>query len=111
MMHGTVVAEADSFRQALAQVDTIMAPLDEADMQRPDAELIKSEFTLAADFIRHSAKRGLFLLDEGDSSAADLRSELDGLIARYRKNWLARNRPGGLDDSAARFNTALESYQ
>ncbi len=111
LLHGVVVADADSFRQALARVDTIMATLDQAEMQRPDADLIKAEYRLAADFIRHSAKRGLFLQGEGEATAAELRSELEGLIARYRENWLARNRPGGLNDSASRFNVAMESYR
>jgi hypothetical protein len=26
-------------------------------------------------------------------------AELEGLMDRYRRLWLARNRPGGLDDS------------
>ena len=110
-LFGVLIAEADSFRQALSRVDEIMVSLDQSDMQRPDADLIKAEYALAADFIRHSAKRGLFLQGEGDATAAELRSELENLIARYRENWLARNRPGGLDDSVAWFNAALESYQ
>jgi hypothetical protein len=105
-MYGVLTADAASFRQALARIDAVMAPLEQAAMRRPDADLILAEFRLAADLMRFSARRGLFLLGEG-GSAAELHAELRALIDRYRQNWLARNRPGGLDDSVARFNPAL----
>lgn len=108
--HGFLAADADSLYQVIAEADRILAPLNSTDMQRPDADLIKSEFQLAANFIQHSARRGLFLWEEGDSSGADLKQELTDLISRYREIWLARNRSGGLDDSVERFNNALESY-
>lgn len=108
--HGLLIADADSLREAIEAADRILAPLDNADMRRPDANLIKSEYRLAADFIKHSAKRGLFLQEEGDADGPTLKAELLALIERYREIWLARNRPGGLDDSVARFNNALESY-
>lgn len=103
-------ADADSFRQAIARTDEILASLEDSNMHRPDANLIKSEFRLAGDFIRHSARRGLFLLGQDGISGDDLRHELEALIVRYRENWLARNRPGGLEDSVARFGPALDSY-
>jgi hypothetical protein len=44
-----------------------------------------------------------------------LRRELDqdmhGFIAEYRRLWLARNRPGGLADSVARFEHARAEYR
>jgi hexosaminidase len=108
--HGLLIADADSLREAIAAADRILAPLNNADMRRPDAHLIKSEIQLAADLMKHSAKRGLFLLEEGDADGPALKAELLALIERYREVWLARSRPGGLDDSVARFNNALESY-
>lgn len=109
--HGLLIADAASLRRVIAEVDQLLAPLNDSDLRRPDASVIKAEFRLAGDFIKHSARRGLFMWGEGDASAAELKQELEGLIARYRENWLARNRPGGLDDSVARFNNALNSYQ
>jgi hexosaminidase len=108
---GWLLADADSFRTALERVDAIMAALDQTKMRRSDGEQIKAEYRLAADFIRHSARRGLFELGEGDTSAADLHAELTALIERYRSVWLGRNRPGGLDDSVARFENALAAYR
>ena len=110
MMHGFLLADAESLRQAITRAGEIVAPLDNSDMQRPDAGLIKREYRLAADFIRHSARYALFQLGESEAESAELKRELEALIARYRENWLARNRPGGLDDSVARFDKALAAY-
>lgn len=103
------VPDADSLRQAIVRVDEIVAPLAQADMQCPDADFIRQEYALAADFIKHSARLGLFLQEEDGPEG--LREELQQLIAHYRENWLNRNRPGGLEDSVGRFNPALEAYQ
>ena len=105
--NGLVVADPASYQEALDDIERIMASLDNADMQRPDSDLIKAEFTLAADFMHHAALRGLMLLGQGDMEAAALHDDLELLIERYRHNWLARNRPGGLEDSVARFQKAL----
>jgi hypothetical protein len=37
----------------------------------------------------------------------ELAQQLANLIARHRDIWLQRNRPGGLDDSAARLEMTL----
>ena len=39
-----------------------------------------------------------------------LAEELAPMIAEYRTLWLLRNRPGGLDDSAARLDRLLGLY-
>jgi hypothetical protein len=36
--------------------------------------------------------------------------ELNGLVAEHRLHWLARNRPGGLDDSARRLTDLRAAY-
>ena len=38
----------------------------------------------------------------------ELARELDTLVEQHRAQWLARNRPGGLDDSARRLETLRE---
>ena len=105
--NGLVVADPASYREALDNIERIMASLDNADMRRPDSDLIKEEFTLAADFMHHAALRGLMLMGQGDMEAAVLHQDLESLIERYHHQWLARNRPGGLEDSVARFQKAL----
>ena len=108
-LNGLLVADASSYHRVLAEIDMLVAPLDSADMQRSDADLVQAEYALAADFLRYSARRSLFLLGERGADEGHLHQELEALIIRYRANWLARNRPGGLDDSVARFNNALET--
>jgi hexosaminidase len=41
---------------------------------------------------------------------AELAADLAGLTARYRSLWLARNRPGGLDDSVAWLDNLATAY-
>ncbi|MBZ0291331.1 MAG: family 20 glycosylhydrolase [Anaerolineae bacterium] len=103
--------DAESFRVAVEKVNEIMDVLPDANIQRDDADLILSEFELAADLIRHSCYRGMMLFDEAEKSPAEMKQELEQLIERYKENWLARNRPGGLKDSLKRFEPALDAYR
>jgi hypothetical protein len=40
-----------------------------------------------------------------------LAEQLQPLIQRYRRLWLARSRPGGLPESAGRMAALLDSYR
>ncbi|MCI0350262.1 MAG: hypothetical protein L0Z53_12630, partial [Acidobacteriales bacterium] len=75
----------------------------------PDADLIKREFATAAQMLRHGAKRALSQLESAEDKQA-LLADLAAIEAEYRRNWLARNRPGGLEDSVARLRSAGELY-
>lgn len=102
---------AGSLWAALAQIDAALAPLATARMARPDAALIVEEYRLCADLLRHACRRALYLL--GDARADDppaLLADLDALVERQRRLWLARSRPGGLSDSLARFAAARALY-
>jgi hexosaminidase len=108
--------DGESFRIALHKIDEVIQPLANANLQREDSGLIISEFELAADLMRHACYRGLLLFDqaapgEPKRTPAEMAGELQQLIDRYKANWLARNRPGGLKDSLSRFDGALESYR
>lgn len=98
-------------RATLAYIDQVMQPLDRAQMARPDAGLIADEFRLAADMLRHGAKRLLLIAGDAAISRADLCAELEAIEARYRAVWLARNRPGGLAESVARMEAACATYK
>ncbi len=101
---------ADDFRRTLEAIDRAMAPLAEAQMARPDADLIKREFTNAAQLLRHACRAAIAYL-EGDTAAhGDLRAELEALIEEHKSLWLARSRPGGLEDSLKLFDPLRESY-
>jgi hypothetical protein len=40
-----------------------------------------------------------------------LRRDMEEIVEEYRAVWLARNRPGGLEDSVRRMERILEDYQ
>lgn len=99
-------------QKTLDAIDAAIAPLAEARMARPDADLIRREFNLTARLMRHAARRA-FLLEEGDHT--DLRQalaqDMQEIISEYQEVWLERARPGGLPDSVARFKQAAADYQ
>jgi hypothetical protein len=47
----------------------------------------------------------------GSDRLRPLAEEMEQVLADYRRTWLARNRPGGLDESAARFARLLQLYR
>jgi hypothetical protein len=93
----------EAFADTLADLDACAAELARAQMQRPDAALVQREIALAIDLLRHAARQAQRALGVIDTSWNVLAEEQAALIARYRAVWLARNRPGGLNDSVARF--------
>ncbi|TVR20211.1 MAG: glycoside hydrolase [Anaerolineaceae bacterium] len=95
----------------IERIDDIIAPLVHSRMIRADADLIRAEFRLIADLMKHAARAALLWLSAGDASAHQLRDELDGLLPRQRENWLARSRRGGLEDSMRRFEILRDAYQ
>ncbi|MBI5669248.1 MAG: family 20 glycosylhydrolase [Chloroflexi bacterium] len=101
----------DHLRHTLAYIDRVMEPLEQAQMARPDAALMKDEFRLAADLLRHGAKRLLLIVGDTSISKAHLCAELEELQIRYRTIWLARNRPGGLAESIGRMEAACAAYR
>lgn len=103
--------------KTLSYIDQVMEPLPQAKMTRPDAELIMDEFRWAADMLRLACRLGTARLQAEPDAPLDalppevraaLAEELRPLIERHREIWLQRNRPGGLDDSAARLERTLE---
>lgn len=105
----------DSATQALNHtrqvVDQLSENLSKTTSLRTDKDLLLREFTLTADLLRHSCKRGIFGFDPSFHSRAQLLSELENIVAEYQQIWLSRNRPGGLSDSLAYFETAKNEYQ
>ncbi len=87
--------------------------LSSSSMVRPDADLVCDEWRWVADISRVGAELARARLKVGDDEPLSalpgavrqrLGSQLGTLIERHRELWLARNRPGGLDSSAARLS-------
>ena len=98
-------------RDVLDAVDAAVAPLSAARMQRPDADLILREFRSTARILRHGARRAMAALEGGSAEECKaLAADLGEIIEEYRALWLERARPGGLAESAGRFEAALRDY-
>ena len=100
-----------ALQQVNEAIDTIIAPLQQAQMQRPDMTLIQDEFMQGANLLRHACQRGLLLSGQGQQTPYQLLNDLEALMAQQRLNWLARNRPGGLMDSLLRFEPVISEYR
>jgi hypothetical protein len=102
----------DDLRRVLEALDQAMAQMADARMERPDAALIAQEFAQTAGLLRHACRRGI-MWKEADGDPAlrhELAADLRALIDEQRRLWLARNRPGGMEDSIARLSAALRDY-
>jgi hypothetical protein len=101
------------YAAALEAIDRAMEPLAGARMQRPDAPLIVAEYEHTARLMRHACRRGLLLVNGSGAGITPqaLDDDLRDIIREYRRLWLARNRPGGLNDSVARLAAARADYQ
>jgi hexosaminidase len=77
------------------------------------------ELSFTADLMLHAVRLGAArFATPGMQTAqipaadrADLAGELEELIRRYRRLWLHRSRPGGLEDSCGRMAALLASYR
>ncbi|MDQ4076075.1 MAG: hypothetical protein M3220_07490 [Chloroflexota bacterium] len=106
---------AEGLHNALHYIDRVMEQLGKAQIQRPDADLIRREYSWAADMLRHACQRGLWLLgvargEEDTTWRRTLAEEADRLITEFQAIWLARNRPGGFKESVARMETMRRDY-
>ncbi|MCP3959829.1 MAG: family 20 glycosylhydrolase [bacterium] len=104
---------AASLRRTLEYVESSVAPLPSARMERADAGLIGRELGWVADVLRFACSLATARLDSGDEDRplsalpsgqrGTLAGRLDELIERHREIWLGRNRLGGLEDSVGRL--------
>ena len=76
-------------QETAGTIRSFIAPLGRAQMQRPDAALIKAEF----------ANTARLLLAACEPERVDSKTIVD----EHRRLWLARNRPGGLADSLGKI--------
>lgn len=98
-------------QQISASIDAVLAPLDTARSNRPDAALIVREIRWAAAMLQHACARGVWALSgQPDAARATLLQQIDHLLSEHSSIWLARNRPGGLSDSQAQLRRVRQEY-
>jgi hexosaminidase len=97
--------------RTIEYVDNVLAKLDQAQMARPDAELIKHEYRLTGTLLKHAARRLLVMVGDDSVTEEELESEFENMEETYRDFWTVRNRPGGLDDSIKRMTRKRALYE
>lgn len=105
-----------NLQAAVTAVDALIAQLPTTDMQRDDAELIRQEFTWAADMAKHGCRRliwawGNYTGHEEPALRQELAVDAERLIVEYTQVWHGRNRPGGFKDSVARMYKMATAYK
>lgn len=107
-------AAASYYENALRAAESACEPLQQARIERPDADLIREEFDLTFRLLRHACWRGMFALEEDPGRADKLKralaADLPELVSDYRQVWLKRNRPGGLPESVGRLEKLQADY-
>jgi hypothetical protein len=81
-------------------IETVASRLDGARMDRPDAALIRDEYSLTVRML-------LLACDRAAGKSQGLREQIVEIIGEYRRLWLARNRIGGLADSVRRLEALV----
>jgi len=110
---------AEGLDRAEARIADAAGALPDARMAIPDAAVVSEELALASAMLRHACKLGRArLASTGESvesiarvEARSLASELREIAGRYRRAWLRRSRPGGLQDSAGRLDSLVALYE
>jgi len=106
--------------EALRQyVDQVMSPIDDAKMDRPDADYTVEEIKHVGRLIYHACDLGIARLNTEDKKTESipkkirekLALDMENLRENQKKIWLRRNREGGLEDSLSRMTQQLEQYQ
>jgi hypothetical protein len=105
--------EPAALETTITEIERVIGQLAVARMRAPDAALIAQEYTLAARMLRHACLRGLLAVETHDTTERrrELDADLRDIVHHYRRLWLARNRPGGLQDSVAHFERARADYR
>lgn len=98
-------------------LDDASARIDRARPGRADGDLARDEIRNAIALVRLLCHDGHARLAADGSLASvpeatrrDLARDLDAVIEAHRELWLARNRPGGLDDSVSWLSHLRDCY-
>jgi hypothetical protein len=109
---------ADDFHAIEAILDDTLAAIDRAHPARADGPLVLDELRNAIAIVRLACVDGRGRLG-GDGTLASVPADerarwadrLADVIEEHRRLWLARNRPGGLDDSTAWLERLQHAYR
>jgi hypothetical protein len=95
--------------QTREAIQKALQPLASEKMECSDAGLIRREFLSSARLMLHACDRIEFALGDG-KTPQELSCDMEEILKEYKSIWLERNRPGGLEDSCARFEEIIAEY-
>ncbi len=106
----------EGIANARAHIENALARMTQARMDRDDADLLLAEFDINARMALFALRLGDERIKAGGAGTSQLPVEtrnelldtLENIIEEYKVIWLARNRPGGLDDSVERMKRIIE---
>lgn len=99
---------ASSLNRCLDRFDRLAGELGDVRLRAADGEIVKAELRNAIAMARLGAQRGLAGLDAPCADEEALRHRLQHVISQHDQLWLARNRPGGLNESSSRLRAQLK---
>ena len=107
------------FTNIEAYIKEIYKRLDFAEMHSMDAKLIDGELRNTSRLVLHAAKLAKLKImlkskePSGPSSELimEMIADIDEIMANHRNLWIARNRPGGLEDSLKGMRHLKEQYE
>jgi len=102
---------ARRFDRTTAAIDNLLQRVGADGMTRVDGALIRDEFSLVLRLMRHACDRARYAFDLPGVNVSGLAADVEQLRVDFNDVWLARNRPGGLADSAVRFDEMLAEYR
>ena len=105
--------------RAEAHATELASALGDARCDRDDAPLLRAEFSLASDLMRHACRLGIARLRAPGGRVASipptdramLAADLALIEVEYERIWRERNREGGLADSAGRLKNLMGLYK
>ncbi|HYZ53566.1 MAG TPA: glycoside hydrolase family 20 zincin-like fold domain-containing protein [Streptosporangiaceae bacterium] len=108
----------DGFTEARARITRGLDRLSRASCQRADGELVTAELRAGGELVTLLCDDAIARFD-GDGTLAsvphrqrcELARAVDELARRHRDLWLARNRPGGLEESTRQFKALSLAYR
>lgn len=97
--------DIDATSGIVAEIDDILADLEQARPECADGAVVVDELATAARLARHGAWRLLTAAGRPAHDDEFLRDDLTSLIQAQQVAWLARSRPGGLSHSLAHLRS------
>ncbi len=112
----------EKLQAAIDRIDEIVDAFDrtEAEMDRPDSQLLTDELRLAARLLRHACLLGMYRLqsesgklspEQDQKNRYELTQDILAVTQEHQRIWLKRNRPGGLVYSVKTLLDIERSYR